>query len=101
MNRFEQVLKDRQDIYKANKTIITLCNYILKLTDDEKALKKATKELKKAKKYIKHENDIDDLLRMITDINCRSIADDKSLNNQEKNRYIQGVQEVQKQYSVK
>ncbi|MCU9810070.1 hypothetical protein LEQ06_19180 [Paraclostridium sp. AKS46] len=101
MNKFEQVLKDRQDIYKANKTIITLCNYILKLTDDEKALKKATKELKKAKKYIEHENDIDDLLRMITDINCMNIADDKSLNNQEKNRYIQGLQEVQNQYSVK
>lgn len=101
MSKFEQALKDRQDIYKANKTIITLCNYILKLTDHEKALKKATKELKKAKKYINQENDIDDLLRKITDINCMSISNDKSLNNQEKNRYIQEVQEVQKQYSVK
>lgn len=90
MSRYEQLLEDRHDIYKANKTIITLCNYILKLTNDEKALKKATKELKKAKKYIKHENDIDDLLRMITDINCMNIANDKSLNNQEKYRLIVG-----------
>lgn len=37
---FNLQIKQRKAIISANKTIITLCNYIAKLTEDDKALKR-------------------------------------------------------------
>lgn len=55
-------------LYKTNKTIITLCNYLNKCTDNEKALKKANTELVKAKKFIEFENNKEKLLNKILDM---------------------------------
>ncbi len=68
---YEEVEKLNKKLYKANKTIVTLCNYLNKLTNDEKALKKANKELIKAKKFIKFEDDkvklLDKMMKFYTE----------------------------------
>lgn len=65
LNNYKKLEELNKKLYRANKTIITLCNYLNKCTDNEKALKKANIELVKAKKFIEFENDKEKLLNKI------------------------------------
>lgn len=90
----------RKAIVNANKTIITLCNYINKLTNDEKALKRASAELKKAQKALEREETTDKLMGSIVELNCRSIAVDEDFTEEEKQYHINGLRDTHKVFSV-
>lgn len=97
---FELLIGQRKAIVKANQTIISLCKYITKITDDEKALKKANAEIKKAQRAIEREETTDKLMGKIIELNCKTIATDESLTEEEKQYHINGFQGAHKQFAI-
>lgn len=95
---FKLQVKQRKAIISANKTIVTLCKYITKLTDDERALRKAETEIKKAQSVLEREKNMDKLLDKITEVSCRNIAYDSEMTDEEKEIHIQGIQGVHERY---
>ena len=98
--QFELLLGQRKAVVKANKTIVSLCNYIAKLTDNEKAIERANSEKKKALKAIEKEEMTDKLLGSIVELNCRSIAVDEDFTEEEKQYHINGLRDTHKIFSV-
>ena len=98
---FNLQIKQRKAIISANKTIITLCNYIAKLTEDDKALKKAAAEIKKARKVLERDESIDNVLGKLVDLRCQRIAWDNEMSDEEKEANIQGFQNVHQRYTKK
>lgn len=76
VNLYERLEKSQKDLYKANKTIITLCNYLNKSSNDPKALKRANKELEKSKNFIERENLKEKLLTKLIELSEDNEIDD-------------------------